>query len=198
MPSFLTIGGTIMSNKKKLTDLISEASALADETFANKQWVEWFNNGIDSLGEVLSLEKVSTISATSNYFAIPTDLRSIINVDSPTYLNVPQLPYQNNEDIGYKVVGDKIYLQGIDLAPIVLYYYRRPAYFSTAADVDVDLPDNYTSALIYWACAQAMIQEDEGDRYKIFMERFMDAKNMIFKMSKGKKASSVGSWKVVR
>jgi hypothetical protein len=187
-----------MSNKKKLTDLISEASALADETFANKQWVEWFNNGIDSLGEVLSLEKVSTISATSNYFAIPTDLRSIINVDSPTYLNVPQLTYQNNEDIGYKVVGNKIYLQGIDLAPIVLYYYRRPAYFSTAADVDVDLPDSYTSALIYWACAQAMIQEDEGDRYKIFMERFMDAKNMIFKMSKGRKASSVGSWKVVR
>lgn len=187
-----------MSNIKKLTNLIEEASSLADETFANKQWVEWFNNGLDDLADVLLYDKVVDIAAVNGAFPMPTDLRTIISVGTPAVQSLPMLQYQNSTDTGYKFVDNKVYLQGASDTTITLYYYRLPVYFSTNSDVDVDLPNNFTRALIYFACAQAMIQEDESDRYEIFMQRYVEAKSLIFKLSQNKRAGSAGSWGVVR
>lgn len=187
---------------KTLLNLISEASALADETFDNARWVEWFNNGLDDLTTVLYMSKKSTITEDtegSAIFSIPADFLSFIRLDTPAYITMPRVSPNDDTTIGYKVLGDKIYLQGDTSATIALTYYRRPTYLTTAnTSATLDAPELCARALIYYACAQAMLREDESERYANFNEEYLRAKQLVVKSNRIFGASTTGAWTVVR
>lgn len=188
-----------MARVKTLTELITEASNLSDETAANQEWVEWFNNGIDALSDSLFLDKLEIIPAAGSGFPLPADVKNIISVGTATNKVLMYLPYTDNVNIGYKVVGDVIYLQGLTDTQVELYYYRIPAYLSTASiDVPLDLPDAYVRALIYYACAEIMAKEDEPDRYELFKQNYNEAKAVLDRAVKQKKQGRIGAWGVVR
>ncbi len=188
-----------MAKVKTLTALVEEASSIADESYNNKDWVAWINNGLDDLSAILYFDKEVTIPASDGKFTLPGDLKSIISVSAGEYVDLPVLPYSDMVSIGYKIVEDKIILQGISAVAVELYYYRTPTYITTAdVTAPVDLPDSYIWALIYFACAQAMLQEDEPERYELFNGRFGEAKALIYRIAKIKRKGSSGVWQVVR
>lgn len=190
-----------MAKVKTLTALVEEASSIADESYNNKDWVTWFNNGLDDLSDILFLDKETTLTAVDGKFAVPTDLKSIINVAAGDYEELTALSYGDTTSTGYKVIEDSIILQGVgdDVPELTLYYYRTPAYLTTTdVTAPVDLPDSYIRALIYFACAQAMLKEDEPERYELFNGRFGEAKALIYRIAKMKRKGSSGVWQVVR
>ena len=184
---------------KTLLQLVAEASALADETFDNARWVEWFNNGLDDLSTILFMSKKSTISEDeAGIFSLPTDFLSIIRLDGAAK-NLRRLSPSDDTSIGYKIVGNKVYLQNSATTTIDLTYYRIPAHLSTAdTSAVVDLPELCNRALIYFACAQAMLREDESERYNLFMEDYLRAKQLLLKSTGSYSAGSVGAWAVNR
>lgn len=184
---------------KTLLNLIAEAAALADETFDNARWVEWFNNGLDDLSTVLFLSKQSTISEDeSGIFSLPTDFLAVLRLDGAA-TNLRKLSLSDDLTAGYKVLGNKVYLQGDAATDIVLTYYRTPLHLTTAdTGAEVDLPELCNRALIYFACAQAMLREDETERYNLFMEDYLRAKQLLVKSNRAFGVSSTGAWGVVR
>ena len=188
-----------MAKLKTLVALVEEASSIADETYNNKDWVAWFNNGLDDLSDILYFDKEVELTAVAGKFPLPIDFKAVINVAVADNDALSVVSYSDKTLAGYKIVEENIVLQGYDDNNITLYYYRLPAYLSTASSgVPVDLPDLFTRALIYFACAQAMIKEDEPNRYDIFMGRYDQGKALIYKASKNKTKGKTGVWQVVR
>lgn len=188
-----------MAKVKSLKALIEEASSISDETYNSKDWVTWFNNGLDDLSDILYFDKEVEIPNTLGKFSLPENLKTVISISAGGIDDLSFLNYEDNTSIGYKIIEDMLSLQGLEADSIKLYYYRLPNYISTlSSDVPVDLPDSYTRAIIYWASAQAMIKEDEPDRYDLFMDRYGQAKSLIYKAAKNKGKARAGSWKLVR
>lgn len=184
---------------KTFAQLISEATVLAEETFDNKQWVEWFNNGIDDLASVLYLDKRATITGpTGGPFPLPNDYITMLRLDGTTK-NIKALPLADDTSVGYKIIGGEIELQGDNATTIQMIYLRKPQYVSTGAvNAVIDIPETCTRALVYFACMQGMISEDESERYEIFKLEYNNAKALIQRDNINRRPPLSGTWKVVR
>lgn len=184
---------------KTLLNLISEASALSDESFDNSRWVEWFNNCLDDLTTVLYMSKsVEIADSGGGVFPIPSDFLSLIRLDGAAKC-LRALSPSDDLSVGYKVIGNNIHLQNDTAETLTMLYYRTPAHLSTAdTATPVDLPELCNRALIYYACAQAMLREDETERYNLFMEDYLRAKQLVVKSNRAFGASASGAWGVIR
>jgi hypothetical protein len=186
---------------KTLTQLITEATSLTDETYDNVQWVDWFNNCLDDLSPYLYLDDIATINEDtegSGIFTIPETYLSMIRVDG-TNKDIPMLEPGDDDSIGYKLRGTKLYKQNDVSTTITCTFYRRPAYLTTLdSSAEVDIPAGCNRALIYFAGAQAMMLEDETERFNVFSDQYEKAKAAVQSMNKHRKPAKTGQWGVVR
>jgi hypothetical protein len=185
---------------KTLQSLIKEAVNLCDESgFANAQWVEWLNNGIDDIAPVLYIDKKATIDATPAGFPLPSDYLSTIRVDGNTK-NLRLLDPMDDESTGYKLSEGNFILQNDSATTITLWYYSAPAYFDTALSTTpiAQKLEQSARALVFYACAMGMLFEDEPERYQVYIDMYNSAKAIINQNNLKKRAGRVGAWGVVR
>lgn len=184
---------------KTLTNLITEASTLTDETYDNQKWVEWFNHGIDDISEVANIEGSTTLTSVGGVFTLPEDYISVIMMTGDSgALSRVEIP--DTTSTGYKIIGNTFTLQNDTSASVVLVYYKRPAYLSTTqAGTAIDLPYMFLRALVLFGCKESMLSEDEPERYQLFSNEYERAKLSVLKASKKKKGlGSSGQWSVQR
>lgn len=184
---------------KKFKDLILEATSLCDEEYDNAQWAAWFNDGLNDLVEVLFITKRAIITANlDGTFTIPTDLKSVIRLDSITE-NIKPLTVGDDTSIGYRVIGDVFEIQGEKPSSISLLYYKYPAPID-ASNIEsyVDLSDRFTKALVLYACAQGMLREDETERFTLFNSEYQQFKFGIQTLMKAQMPARSGSVEVTR
>jgi hypothetical protein len=183
---------------KKFSDLLIAAASLSDEEVDNAQWEIWFNDGLDDLAEVLFMSAVVEIPLVSGFFAIPEDLKNILRVDGITK-NLVAIEYSDDTSLGYKLLGDSITVQGEVPQTISLLYDRYPARVSaTAVSNYLDIKDRYTDALVIFACARCMLQQDEGERYTYFIDEYYRLKDKIRKMAAKTRPGTSGVIEVTR
>lgn len=187
-----------MANYDKVTDLVAEAQNLCDETADNKIWIEWFNNALDDLADVLYLDKYVKLTGKGVY-PVPEDLLAVIVAKIGNH-KVSRLNNSDYTGKGYRIMEGNIVLQGYgnEEIPLDLYYYRSPQYFTTQNTSIVDLPKHTTRAVIYFGCAQCMLREDEPERYLTFMDMYGAAKLKIEQYTKKNRQGRFGTWGVVR
>lgn len=182
----------------KFSDLVTEASRLCDEEYDNAIWVAWFNDALDDLSDVLFISKRTTISGVGGLYPLPSDFKSIIRIDSTTK-DIKQLEVGDDTSTGYRVLGDNLEIQGETPAEITLTYYRYPAHISLSnTGVDVDINERYVKAILAYACSQAMLREDEQERYEAFFAQYMQAKGVIAALNKKRMPVRAGTVGVVR
>lgn len=189
-----------MAKYTKIEDMVTEAQNLCDETADNKTWVDWFNNALDDLAPVMLLDRLTTIEADAETgeFTLPEDLLSIIYVADDAEHTYRRLKPNDFASVGYKVISDSLSLQGVELPRVNVYYKRYPAYFSTANTAAIDLPARYSRAVIFYACSQCMLSEDEVDRYTYFVQQYNAARESIKAEANRKRQGVSGQWEVFR
>lgn len=184
---------------KDLRALVAEAAALSDEEYDNAQWVRWFNDALDDMTEALFVSKKATIlSALDGGFPLPEDMKKILRLDGTTP-NLQPVSITDDRTTGFKVIGGSAYIQGETPGSITLWYHKYPAYLTASdAAAPLDLSDHQAKAVVLYACAQAMLKEDESERYQLFANEYQMHKARVFAMSKIEMPSRVGVVEVVR
>lgn len=189
-----------------ITDVISQAAKLADESFSNSDWVSWINDGLDDLSEYLYLETNSTVTkeSTAEFFALPENFKDMIMVKSSsnttTYYPVD---INDTDTVGYKLFNNKLYLQGLGSIDAVnslnLFFYRYPTKASTSdVKASLDIPSVFVEAVKLFAVKRACASADELERADLFEEQYQNKKGSIARMSAKSKSKRIGNWKVVR
>jgi hypothetical protein len=183
---------------KKFSDLVNEAVNLCDEEYDNAVWVAWFNNALDDLAEVLFIPTKTTISAVNGTFPVPTDLKSVIRIDSTTS-NIKPLTIEDDTSIGYRVLDGNFEIQGETPSTIDITYYKLPKHLSLAdSGADIDINNTFTGPIVQYACAQAMLREDEQERYEAYMTEYLRLKMTIKKQMNSQMPSRSGVVGVIR
>lgn len=185
---------------KTLKTLITEAVNLSDEAgFDNVQWVGWLNAAIDDIAPVLYIDSKITIAKTGEGFLLPENYISAIRIDGIAP-NLKLLDPADDISSGYKIIGNTVILQKDSAAEIVLWYYKVPTYFDTSA-ITAPLDEKLAAAsrsLEFYACAMAMLHEDESERYDLYIGLYNNSKAVINQNNLRKKAGRAGTWGVIR
>lgn len=181
--------------------LITHANNLVDDTFDNAKWIDWFNDALDDLNEVMFIQEKSTITQKNSdgSFVLPTNFKSAILVKTDNSVVLSPLDITDDYSIGYKIFKNSIIIQGTSADSIDLYYYKLPAYLTTSdITITIDMPTQYDAPLVLFACMRAMQSDDEDARYQTFKADYLNAKAVLLRNSSKLRPARVGSWQVIR
>lgn len=185
-------------------ELIAQGNTLIDDQMDNSNWINWFNDAIDDLSEVLFIETKTTVDAPDieGWFDLPANFKTEMLVQTDDTHQYAPIDLSDAFNSGYKIFNGKIKLinySGTAPTSFTLYYYKVPTYMTTAAaTLEVDMPSIYLEAIVLYGCMRALQSDDEAERYGQFKTDYINSKNTILRTITKKKSRRIGSWRVVR
>jgi hypothetical protein len=144
-------------NLKKIIDEINKD---IDDDLDNDILTGWINRALDDLTPYARYKKKTTINVLTGVtdYTLPSDLLDVEIVGE----NIPRLPLNDFNHVGYKVLGNALTLQPEptdDYTMDVIYNATLP-YLVNNEDVPA-IPSNFHNLLILYVIAKFKYQDEE-------------------------------------
>ena len=174
----------------KLSDLLRRVEAKLQDTFENADVIDWFNDCQNDLSDVLFLPTIAVISRDSNgKFILPSD-----------YNDSLKTIYSDS-----KIIGNELIVKDDNVSEVQIEYNKLPKVIENNAEQIPDIPAHFHYLYVYFACKEAMLADEENERYVLFKTEYLEGKVKLKKYMATLKSNyltggkgGVGAWKVIR
>ena len=136
-----------------LSELNERAEALVDDNIDSILLVDWYNQCLEELSNILYLPTRQTLTYDGTGFPIPDDyngeLKILTDVDTTVWEYYDNYIHFDGEE---------------DYATIDVQYNRFPALITSSTTEIQDIPARFHSILVFYACMMYCHVEEEFDR----------------------------------
>lgn len=186
----------------RVSEIIKLAETKSEETYDIDTWLGFINAALDDLTPVAKLLKTVTISDVNivsggaEITIADTDLdkaHEILTCYAAVTLPEPlpkkqlrRLTMNDQVSTGWKLTYEKLILQGMKdaaKADVTVDFYKKIPHVNYDEDTGVDdvpeLPEQYHSLIVLYACAKSQQKEEElSDKNDFFTEYLMGKNSM--------------------
>jgi hypothetical protein len=185
-----------------IRDILRRTNNKMGEDFETADIIDWFNDCLNEVSDVLFIPASATLTvATSGTFTLPANYRDSLKVyvkDGGAEI----LPYDRASNTpGYTLVNGVMRLIGYDGTPSVFVVYnRKPAAITNNPEQVPDIPDEFHRIFEHYACAMAMLSDEEHERYSMYNQQYLKVRGQLrsFMNALRSKYNPITAWEVVR
>lgn len=195
----------------KVDDLVNSCQEDVEFRLPKLTWVKYMNDALIDLYDVLFIEADATLTRPEgqSYFELPKDFKQLYMVGDTTkeyqYFDVGSSKdydyvFANATSSGtYNIFNGKLTVTGYEQTILPIKYFRKPQFLKgNVTDERVDVPNEYIEAIRLYACAKAMLAEDETERYQSFMSLYNTKKSQLRSYANRYRPERELYWKVRR
>ena len=192
-------------------DLVNSCQEDVEFRLPKLTWVKYMNDAIMNLYNVLFIEAeaVLTKPETQSYFKLPEDYKQLYMVGT-TEKEYQHFDIGSPKDYDYKfanadsngtynIFDGKLTINNYEGNTVAIKYFRKPKFLTGTNTTDrIDIPNEYIEAVRLYACAKAMLAEDETERYQAYMGLYNTAKSQLSSYANRYRPERELYWKVRR
>lgn len=195
----------------KVDDLVNSCQEDIEFRLPKLTWVKYMNDAIMDLYPILFIEADAMLTRPEgqSYFELPKDFKQLYMVGdtSKEYQHFDigsskdyDYTFANADSNGtYNIFNGKLTVTNYTELTLPIKYFRKPEFLKgTVTDERVDVPNEYIEAIRLYACAKAMLSEDETERYQSFMALYNNKKTQLSSYSNRYRPERELYWKVRR
>ena len=174
----------------KVRDLLRRVEAKLQDSFDTIDVLDWFNECQNDLAEFLFLPTIAVITRNGEgKFILPDDYNGYLRTKYNT-----------------RLIGNEIIIDDPTVNEIQIEYNRLAKQITNNPELVPDIPTRFHYLYVNFACKEAMMSDEEHERYALFKSEYLEGKLQFKKyMSyvKGEYLSNrpygtAGAWKVIR
>ena len=195
----------------KVDDLVNSCQEDIAFRLPKLTWVKYMNDAIMDLYPILFIEADATLTRPEgqSYFELPKDFTQLYMVKvtdkESQHFDIGSSKdydynFANADSNGtYNIFNGKLTVTNYTELTLPIKYFRKPAFLKgTVTNERVDVPNEYIEAIRLYACAKAMLSEDETERYQSFMALYNSKKTQLSSYSNRYRPERELYWKVRR